>query len=223
MAARLMVGCDTSQEPHLLTIQVEGDEQRIEVAFVDKPWVSEGKARVAGQPGSSRLAVAVAGDLHGGLGDARASAEARVEDELRQRLMQEARPGFPLLMRTKRYGDLVGMGIDRLLRREALPASTIVDEYIETRDYSFGPMTRVHYLVDANGQTLARASREVRRLSQAATREIMSRAGAIALGWLALSFLSSLFDRWTRGYLTWRIRGIAGALGAALFWILWIV
>jgi hypothetical protein len=183
------------------------------VPFVRKPWVK-------GMPSGPDLLV-VASDLHTSEAEARRDADRHVRQALASILRQNAQSDLPGVSKMRRFRERVDREIVRALPAASLPTGTVRDEFVDSRIFSVGPMTRVHLLVDTSGKWFSNARHRVARAASSASHEVVVRGGVIAVGWAILFFFCSVLDRITRGYLTGRLRLIFGGLGVLLLWLLW--
>ena len=157
---------------------------------------------------------AVEGALELSRGEAEASATDLARDAHRERLRGHGRDLAQRLAPFWLPQLLVRGEVEAwALREERATPIRVVSRETSVRQYSYGKayQTTLHVADDARGGRSAEAWLE-RRLEHAA-RLLLAKCGGIAVFWGLLAFLSSWFDRLTRGYMTWRLRLIAFGLG----------
>ena len=110
----------------------------------------------------------------------------------------------------------------RRLQRE-LPLDVVQNE-TKVRRYSYGEafQTTLHWDADV-GEVAAEHERWFEQRVTEAGKLLLAKFGGIAVYWGLLAFLSSWFDRLTRGYMTWRLRTISLGLGISLPAVLLLV
>lgn len=82
-----------------------------------------------------------------------------------------------------------------------------------THRYSYGKAYQTTAHLGSRDADSRDAEARLERRFRQVGKILLAKCGGIAVFWGLLAFLSSWFDRLTRGYMTWRLRLIAMALG----------
>lgn len=195
------------------------------VPFLRKDWVrtlTSGAERVQPVRRSSGSALAVQGELASDDSAARTLAAEQAVRTLGQGLRGDAMGRYRVLAGLARFRTRMDAATRRALTPAGLLQHAQLDEYLERREFSVGPMTRACLLIDQDSNYVRSARQQLAFEARAAAREVVARGGGVVVGWALLLALSGLLNRWTRGYLTGRLRLLALALGGGLFWLLWV-
>ena len=163
------------------------------------------------------LAVTVVGDLELSRADADRAAMRAARDMRRGQLQ---RVGQELAARHAAFwlpGVLVDGEVDRwVTRTERRSPVSVMSRDTQVFTYSYGEAFRTSLHLEDGPLFDQAAELEMERGVRWLGRLILAKIGGITVFWGLLAFISCWFDRLTRGYMTWRLRGIAAALGVVV-------
>lgn len=111
----------------------------------------------------------------------------------------------------------VDRALDEWLRRQQSRTEVRpLDRSDRVRDHGFGKSWQTTVTIAADARDVHRAESDLRRALRSTKRSFLVTCGGTVLFWGLLSLLTMWFDRLTRGYMTWRLRVLAIAVGTAL-------
>ena len=169
-------------------------------------------------PGAAlSAAVAVRGDTGLSPAEAYASANARVEDHVREQWQQRA----SRLAEQRLPFWVPSLTVEQSLRRwlADLPVTELVDcvdREDRERVHEFGNSYQTTLWVAEDPQASQRSERQLRDELRRVERRTAVRFGGVAAGWLSLAVLIAWLDRLSRGYMSGRLRLLGVCAGVAL-------
>lgn len=179
-------------------------------------------AAAAGSEASDALVVVGTPELSRREALAAAQEQARVE--LLERLAARGRttvgeaapawlPGFVQQRIVARW--LQGLDSGKLQR--------VTGEDFVVRDHGFAQSYEARLLVEEDAAAVQHSLRSLRVRLADSGRWFAAAAGGLVVFWAVLALVQAWFDRLTRGYMTWRLRLIAAAIGAVPLTLLLLV
>ncbi|MEM7198693.1 MAG: hypothetical protein AAF628_00390 [Planctomycetota bacterium] len=147
----------------------------------------------------------------------RAEAEASALRLARERLVERRRELGVEIAERRGPWWLPPFFVDRLVDDWAADAATgraleVRHSDTQAHDYTYGQAFLTTLVVEDPGASRAHQAGLERGLDRAG-KLFLTRCGALAGLWGLLAFFASWLDRLSRGYMTWRLRFLAGALG----------
>ena len=169
---------------------------------------------MAGPEPAGGTTVTIVGDLELSRGEAQQSAMVAARqfhlERLRQRGEELADRFAPFWLPEFVVEPQVDAWVARAERSTPV---AVADRETETFDYSYGEAFRTTLQVESATALDRDAEYRMERGLRQLGRLLLAKLGGIAVFWGLLAFLSSWFDRLTRGYMSWRLRLIALGLG----------
>lgn len=99
----------------------------------------------------------------------------------------------------------------------------VKDQTCLVRDHGFGNSYQTTLLVEEDVRGVQRSLQTLQLRLMEGSRVFAFACGGLALFWSFLALVQGWFDRLTRGYMTWRLRVITGAIAAAPLALLLLV
>jgi hypothetical protein len=185
-----------------------------------KDWV------VSQSDAAQPSAVVVAGQVELTRREAKASAIERLREDTRDRQLEHGRsviraaapfwlPNFVAEQALHEWVRGLGDPLQRSVR--------ILDDDVKVRDHGFGQSFQAFLLIEEDASQADRSGRELERRLDRRVRRFVVLSGGVVGFWAVLAFVVAWIDRLSRGYMTWRLRGIALGLGAAVPAILFLL
>ncbi|GAB4143063.1 MAG: hypothetical protein Fur0037_10590 [Planctomycetota bacterium] len=173
---------------------------------------------IAQNPGEAREgAVPVQGSIELDRGSAYESAKLAARERARRFWSEraEAVAGGQISRLIPRA--LVRQAIDRFLARRPVEATfAIVEREDESREHEFGRSWQTTLWLAPDEKATRACERQLLADLRDAEQLVFWKAGGTVVFWALLSFALGWFDRLSRGYMTWRLRGIGLLLGAGV-------